>query len=189
MKKIFESLGNDLRGLILEEESLDRDDNWLYLNTLWYKPKPRKIYSSILVEFIEGTTGLPERQVILALDGAASTHGITPVVSAVADKLRSKLVIWKESFPVSVSESWILPPRVEKNKECIIVQDVFSNGSSLPRVAEDINYLEWKVNKIYSLVWVDRNEERFYENLEMFKNMVNCGDAFEALCLLNLSDI
>lgn len=186
MENSLDPLADNLDYLINKGKSYDGKLDWLFLNTLWYHPELRKKFTIIVSTLLEGVTKWSNDHIILVLDGAASTHGLIPIIGQCADKVNSRLAIWREVLPVSVSESWILPLRLEKKLKCVIVQDVVSKGSMLFRVSQDLKYLEWQIEKYVSLATVEKNKNYFHENLERFKKTVICGDSFEAITLLKI---
>lgn len=180
---------NDLIKLIHNTKAYVEKERWLYLNYLWYKYDDRRKFSSIALDYLSSVTNWTNQHVILILESTASTYGLVPIITYAADELKCKLAIWRETVPVSISESWFYPSRLDSELTCVIVQGVVSRGSSLRRVVTDINYVNWKVDKFVVFVQDDNNSLSYQESLSHFKTKIqNIGD-FDDFSLLKFSDI
>jgi orotate phosphoribosyltransferase-like protein len=179
----------EFKKIIRLSSAYDKKSKWLSLNNLWYSPKYRGKYISIVMNFLGDAITWSDKHVLLVLDGAASTSGLIPIIGQFTEEVGCRLAIWKEMVPVSISESWLLPSRLDKHLNCVLLQDVVSKGSTLRRVAADVNLARWKVEGFFALVKVDKFSEAFEDNIKEFKKSVNCTDSFKTANFLNISEL
>lgn len=182
-------LARELRNAIRATRAYHHDLNWLFLNTLWYEPKYRNVLREVLEKFLLGVTTWTEQHVMLVMDAAASTSALTPLVGGAADKVGCKLAVWREVLPVGLSESWLLPSRLEMGLKCVIVQDVISKGSALRSAAEDIQLVGWEVELIAAIVQDRTPADQFERNLREFREVVSCSPSFKVVSLIDMSEV
>ena len=163
----WEALRTALYQLIRQYEAFDPERRWVNLDHLWHASGAFKSYTRLLIKYVRLVMGdsLSPDVVILAADTSRSSFGILPAAAVAAYELGCDFTIWKELGDLT----WGIPrffPEPEPGKTCIILQDIVRWGTTVLKVAADLEDYDWSLLAYMAVVQVSEGEERLQATLQ-----------------------
>jgi len=181
----WEDLCNRLRRLIHQYAVLDRQRRWINLDPLWHAPEAFVPYTEIVTKYLRLTLGdnLPPQTMLIAADTLSSSFGILPAVAVAAHQLGCGLTIWKELGDLTWGISRFFP-EPERDKTCVVVQYVVRWGTTILKIAADLESYNWHIRAYLSMVQVAQAESGLQATLRDLQNTGRTPSDFRFWALL-----
>lgn len=181
----------ELIKVVRDSRVYDSQTDWFLINKIWYKPAPRELFYSLLLEFWQQELANTAGAVLLYPEGRVASFGAIPFVSMLAHDLGHSMVIWQEDADIVTTASLFYPDLgfFDKNRSCIIVQDVVGKGTTLRKLYKQLSEVKWTISYYVTIIQIRELANHLDENISFCRERKLLSDDFRFVPLLFDSDI
>jgi len=182
----------ELINIIHESRAFDKKMGWFLVNKIWHEPKTREKFHSLLIHFWSQIFANSKENLLVCPEGLVSSFGIIPFASLLAHEMKYSMVIWKEYGDILTASSLMYPDKsfLEEGARCIVFQDVVSKGTTIQKMQNDLDQLNWKISKYITVIQIEENQRELNDNIEYCRTNSNgLTDDFIFIPLLKDNDL